>query len=166
MDALRNFMRGRYGVDQCNIALMICGVLLSLLFRVLPLNLPFYLLTYVPFGIAIFRLLSRNVTKRASENVKFLNGWYRVKTQGKQLLETLKDKRNRKTAPSSAPPPPSYGRAPQQPPSQGQPSPAASSSSPYAFLKCPHCGQPIRLPKGRQLQVTCPACQQIFTQRT
>lgn len=35
------------------------------------------------------------------------------------------------------------------------------------YLKCPHCHQYLRVPKGKgEITVTCPSCHQQFDQRT
>ena len=72
MQKLREFMVGRYGNDVLNTVLFATGAFLSLvmsLFRV-----PFGgLISLIPYGFAIYRMLSRNYTKRSAENAKFLD---------------------------------------------------------------------------------------------
>ncbi len=37
----------------------------------------------------------------------------------------------------------------------------------YCYFKCPHCGQKVRVPRGRgKIEITCPACRQTFVKRT
>ncbi len=37
----------------------------------------------------------------------------------------------------------------------------------HKYLKCPHCHQYLRVPKGKgEITVTCPSCHQQFDQRT
>lgn len=71
MQRLREFMVGRYGNDVLNTVLFATGAFLSVvmsLFRV-----PFGgLISLIPYGFAIYRMLSKNYTKRNAENVKFL----------------------------------------------------------------------------------------------
>ena len=82
---LRKFMAGRYGTDKLNTALLIAGVVTSLLSAFLPiLNLLLTLISYVLLGIVIFRSLSRNTYKRYQENRKYLN-----------LLQQIKDRDHR-----------------------------------------------------------------------
>ena len=72
MQKLREFMVGRYGNDVLNTVLFATGAFLSLvmsLFRV-----PFGgLISLIPYGFAIYRMLSKNYTKRSAENAKFLD---------------------------------------------------------------------------------------------
>lgn len=70
MNWLRRFMTGRYGGDQLSIVLLICAALLTLLAKLT--SLPWLtLIGYLPLGIASFRILSRNISKRSMENYKF-----------------------------------------------------------------------------------------------
>ena len=37
----------------------------------------------------------------------------------------------------------------------------------YCYFKCPHCGQKVRVPRGRgNLEITCPSCRRTFVKRT
>lgn len=81
---LRNFMRGRYGSDKLNTALLIIGVItcfLSMLTGTGILSFCLTLLSYFLMGLVIFRMLSRNTYKRYRENCRYL-----------QFLERLKDR--------------------------------------------------------------------------
>lgn len=70
MNWLRRFMAGRYGGDQLSMVLLIFSALLT--FTAELTNLPLLaFIGYVPLGIAIFRILSRNTAKRSMENYKF-----------------------------------------------------------------------------------------------
>ena len=75
MNWLRNFMYGRYGVDYLSIGLIIFSFLLSLILRFVPV--PFLLLiAYIPLGFAVYRIVSRNTSKRQRENQIFLRYYY------------------------------------------------------------------------------------------
>ena len=72
----RNFMMGRYGSDQLNLALlglsilmMVLGAVLGMWFRWAQV---FNYLCYVPLVWCIFRLYSRNIAARRRENQAFL----------------------------------------------------------------------------------------------
>ncbi len=76
------FMYGRYGPDQLNTALLVAGILLTLLSMFgAPYLTP---LSYIPLGFLIFRMFSRNINRRRLENQKFL-----------QFFTRLKDRENR-----------------------------------------------------------------------
>lgn len=70
MNWLRNFMVGRYGWDQLNMALFILSIVLAFTAQLTRLPVLVYI-SYIPFWIGIFRILSRNVEKRRMENYRF-----------------------------------------------------------------------------------------------
>lgn len=70
MNWFRKFMSGRYGSDQLSLALLVLSVLLTAIARFARLPL-LALISYIPLGICIFRMLSKNINKRSMENYKF-----------------------------------------------------------------------------------------------
>ncbi len=83
-NAIQRFMYGRYGNDQlnlCLIGLYLVVYLLSAFTRVYAL----YGVSLVLMAVALFRLLSRNLTRRREENVRFLQAiaplvrWFRLR---------------------------------------------------------------------------------------
>ena len=86
-ERFRHFMLGRYGTDKLNMAILICGVvcsILSMFVRFAILNMALTAISYGLMGWAIFRMLSRNTYKRYQENRKYL-----------RLVERLKDRDHR-----------------------------------------------------------------------
>ena len=84
---LRRFMEGRYGNDKLNMAILLTGVVMSILSSILGgflLKLILWALSYGMMIWAIFRCLSRNTYKRYQENRKYL-----------QLLDRVKDREHR-----------------------------------------------------------------------
>lgn len=71
MNKLRQFMMGRYGTDALNMTLIISGAVLSFLLSLFRFRYS-GLISLIPYGIAIFRMLSRNYAARSKENAKFL----------------------------------------------------------------------------------------------
>ncbi len=70
MNWLRRFMMGRYGTDQLSTALLILSILLTWIARFA--NLPLLaLIGYVPLGLCIYRMLSKDISKRSMENYRF-----------------------------------------------------------------------------------------------
>lgn len=79
-------MRGRYGSDQLNIALILLVVALSLLNNLLYVitgNPYLYrLLSFLYSAVVVFvfyRMFSRNIVMRQAENQKWLGFWARLK---------------------------------------------------------------------------------------
>ncbi len=137
MNFLRRFMYGRYGVDQLSIALLIIGVLLSLIssatniYFINLLSMALIILTY-------FRILSRNTYKRAAENMKFLSFWNPIKEKTwlplkKQFTTFTKGVKDKE----------------------------------HKYFTCPSCRQTLRVPKGQgKITVTCPKCRNQFSKRS
>jgi len=81
-NGLRNFMRGRYGSDKLNTALLIVGLICCILAMFTGTGIVSFVLTvvsYIMMGIVIFRMLSRNTYKRYQENRKYLRFWERLR---------------------------------------------------------------------------------------
>lgn len=81
--AVRQFLAGRYGMDQLNMLLLYANLALAVIVLFTG-SLWLNLLTYVPLGIIIFRMLSRNIPARHQENRRYL-----------QWKERLQDRNNR-----------------------------------------------------------------------
>ena len=84
---LRNFMMGRYGTDRLNMVILCAGLVLVIIYGLVPnatLKLILWAASYGLMIWAIFRSLSRNTYKRFQENRKFC-----------QFLDRLKDREHR-----------------------------------------------------------------------
>ena len=128
MNWLRNFMYGRYGVDQFGNFLFISYIILF----VISLFIPFIsFLCYAVIIYSLYRMFSKQIYKRNMENE-----WFLAKTSGIiKFFNRQKNKWNyRKT---------------------------------HKYLKCPHCHQYLRVPKGKgDITITCPTFHQQFDKRT
>jgi hypothetical protein len=71
---MRNFMVGRYGNDQLNVAMVVFGMILTFTGDAISSKL-LTLLSYIVFGGCIYRVMSRDFTARSNENKKFLDFW-------------------------------------------------------------------------------------------
>ena len=83
----RRFMSGRYGHDRLNVALLVVGLILtviSMFVRNSLVVLAMTLLSYVFLYLAMFRCFSRKTYKRYNENRRFL-----------LLIDRIKDRNNR-----------------------------------------------------------------------
>ena len=86
---LRHFMMGRYGTDKLNMMLLVAALavcIVGMFFQMPPVNLLLTVISYALMGLAIFRMLSRNLAKRREENRKFLRKaepvihWWRLQS--------------------------------------------------------------------------------------
>ena len=80
LQKLREFMYGRYGTDQLSLAITVMGFVLYTSYVFSRFRL-LYLFSLIFYGIAIYRTLSKNITKRRIENQKFMNLWYKLKNK-------------------------------------------------------------------------------------
>ncbi|MBQ3137847.1 MAG: hypothetical protein IJB74_10265 [Clostridia bacterium] len=75
LNKFRQFMYGRYGGnDALNVFLIILGAVVTLVLSLFFYRTPFTrLIGLIPYGIALFRALSKNYEARIKENRNFLN---------------------------------------------------------------------------------------------
>ena len=93
MNWLSNFMTGRYGTDQLSLALLILGMILTVLGSLF--KIPWLtILSYLPFLLCLFRIFSRNVNKRRMENNKFFKLWFPIKQWFSRLRHRMKYEKN------------------------------------------------------------------------
>ena len=71
LDKIKQFMMGRYGNDQLNLALIIFGCVLTFFLSLFDVPYLRYL-GLIPYIIAVVRMLSKDIGKRQQENLKFL----------------------------------------------------------------------------------------------
>lgn len=156
MDRLRQWMVGRYGSDQLNIALLVLYLISSI---VLSLTgwFPVLILGYLLFVLIFFRMFSRNIPKRYAENQKFLKIWNPIRNK----FPKSKSRTNSGyygQNPYGNP----YG-ATQKPRKKSKP----KADKNHKIFQCGKCGQMIRVPKGKgKIAITCPNCRQEFIKRT
>jgi hypothetical protein len=86
-NSIQRMMMGRYGHDRLNVALLVVGLILTVISMFVGnklLVLVTTLLSYVFLILALFRSFSRNTYKRYNENRRFL-----------LMIDRLKDRSNR-----------------------------------------------------------------------
>jgi len=88
--SLRGFMMGRHGSDQFSLALLIAGIVLSLLTNITGVVI-FYYLGMAAYIYAIFRIFSKNTAKRVAENHKYLTIRQKLKSGVSQFFVRLKN---------------------------------------------------------------------------
>ena len=139
-ERLRRFMEGRYGADELNRFLTVCGWVLLLLGFVLSgfdnkvtLTVGSVLvgLSWAFLILSVFRTLSKKTSQRASENYKYFVcknkclGWFRrwkIRRQDRKL---------------------------------------------HRYFRCPQCRATLRVPRGKgRIRITCPHCQNTFVRKS
>lgn len=92
MERLRRFMYGRYGNDQLNNAMLI-GCLVLMLLGMFFRTSAIYVVGLVLLVLCYARMLSKNTTKRFSENQKFLIFWNKVKKKVTDVKFRIADRK-------------------------------------------------------------------------
>jgi DNA-directed RNA polymerase subunit RPC12/RpoP len=95
-DRLNRFMMGRYGVDELsrtlNVAIIVCFVISLIGGRIAFLGI-FYWLGLILMIYNIFRMFSRNTSKRYSENQRFCSARYRFNIRFGQWKKHMSERR-------------------------------------------------------------------------
>lgn len=94
-NALRTFMSGRHGADEMGTALLISGLVLSLIGSFTGIGL-LALIGLVFYVWTVFRMFSRNNEKRYAENQKYLSISSKFISEIKQFFVRLKNIRKYK----------------------------------------------------------------------
>lgn len=92
-DRLRQFMVGRYGVDEFNRFLLILSLAAMIISRILGGGI-LYLTAVMVLGYTYFRMLSRNLNKRYRENMGYLkvrNRFFGFFIKGKNTVNQRKN---------------------------------------------------------------------------
>ena len=92
---IRKLMIGRYGQDHLNAAM----VLLSLAFFILASLIGIGLMlsvSYLLIALSLFRMLSRNISRRRAENDKFIRYWWPIRTTLVNKLRAFKQRKTHK----------------------------------------------------------------------
>ena len=139
-ERLRKFMEGRYGADELNRFLTVCGWVLLLIGFVLSgidskvaliVGSVLVTLSWAALIYSLFRTFSKRTQERASENYKYfvcknkVLGWFR------RLKARWQD---RKT---------------------------------HRYFRCPQCKATVRVPRGKgKIRITCPKCKHQFVKKS
>ena len=86
-------MIGRHGADELSLALIIAGLVLSLLSRITRLAV-LDLAGMAAYICAVYRMLSRQHEKRYQENQKYIALWRRTSGEAKQFSVRWKNRKN------------------------------------------------------------------------
>ena len=87
---IQKLMTGRRGADELSLALLIAGVVLSMISSIFRWGIVYWL-SLALYIFALFRMFSRNIEKRYGENAAFLKLWHGKSAGLKQFLNRLKN---------------------------------------------------------------------------
>ena len=94
MNWLSKFMQGRYGIDQLSRTLVIAALVFTVLGSLTKLAVLTYI-SYIILGICIYRILSKNITKRRMENYKYSMLVSPIYSWCNKKISMLKDSKHR-----------------------------------------------------------------------
>lgn len=95
MEKFRKFMYGRNGGDQLSNALLILSVILTIGGQLAKISwLP--LVGYIPLGLSLFRVFSKDVSKRRMENYKFAMFLSPIYSRFKNTQKRVKESKTHK----------------------------------------------------------------------
>ena len=139
-ERLRKFMEGRYGADELNRFLTLCGWVLLLIGFVLSgidnkvtliVGSVLVTLSWAALIYSLFRTFSKRTQERASENYKYfvcknkVLGWFR------RLKARWQDRKA------------------------------------HRYFRCPQCKATVRVPRGKgKIRITCPKCKHQFVKKS
>ena len=139
-ERLRKFMEGRYGADELNRFLTLCGWVLLLIGFVLSgidskvaliIGSVLGTLSWAALIYSLFRTFSKRTQERASENYKYfvcknkVLGWFR------RLKARWQDRKV------------------------------------HRYFRCPQCHATVRVPRGKgKIRITCPKCKHQFVKKS
>jgi len=95
MNRFKMFMMGRYGTDPLSMAILVLGMVLSFIANAISSSI-LTLITYILFGACIYRMLSKNISVRQQENLKFLKIWNPVNKSLQSRVTILKESKTYK----------------------------------------------------------------------
>lgn len=95
MNKLRKIMEGRYGGDQLSVAFLLLGILFSFIGRLARIPL-LSSIAFVPLLISIFRIFSKDISKRSMENYKFAILISPIYSRYKRSIQAIKSRKTYK----------------------------------------------------------------------
>lgn len=133
------FMRGRYGNDNLNRTLMIVTLILIVINFIARSSILNF--TVVMMLIYVYsRMLSRNISARMRENQAYL-----------RFETAVRNKIRRRNGGGF---------------SKGSVSFTSKADKTHKILRCPACGEKLRVPKGAgKINISCPHCRTKFTKK-
>ena len=138
------FYSGRNGSDALSVFLAAVAAVLAVAASVAstpPVRLTLSGIAIILVCIALFRMLSRNVGRRRSENDAFLS-FFRFLSPDPGKKQRKEEEKRRKEE-------------------------RREDMKTHAYFRCPECNTECRVPKGKgKIRITCPKCGHQFIKRT
>ena len=88
-------MGGRYGPDHLGVAMIICSLVLYAIFGITGYE-PVMYVSFLIVIVALYRILSRKISRRRAENDRFIRYWWPIKTKISRKLVSVKQRKTHK----------------------------------------------------------------------
>lgn len=95
MEKFKSFMYGRNGGDQLSVALLVLSIIITFVGRLAKIQ-SFALISYIPLGLSLFRVFSKDIAKRRMENYKFAMFLSPVYSRFKNIQKRIGDRKDYK----------------------------------------------------------------------
>ncbi len=153
------FMRGRYGLDAFGKFLIYTGLLLALI-NLLFRNTVLSVVSLIIWIYAYFRIFSRDIYRRSSENTKYLQLKSRLTGGIKDFWDRLRSRFGQTSGNNGCQGTESYR-------SRCNSYSGSCYDAQYKVFKCPKCKQKLRVPRGKgKIRIICRRCKYEFVRRS
>jgi predicted RNA-binding Zn-ribbon protein involved in translation (DUF1610 family) len=88
-------MIGRYGPDHLGVAMILLSIALTITHTFVQWVVILYI-SYLIAGLALFRMLSRNIARRRAENDMFIRYYWPIKTKISRMFGNMSSKNTHK----------------------------------------------------------------------
>ncbi|MDF2675770.1 MAG: hypothetical protein K0Q97_57 [Bacillota bacterium] len=95
MNFFQKFMIGRYGTDKLSMTLLVGGMIVTFIGDIVHSEI-LILSSYIFFTASFFRILSKNISARQQENIKFLKYYNPTTAWVKSQINVLKGNKSYK----------------------------------------------------------------------
>lgn len=93
--SMQRMMAGRHGADEFSLAMLICGLVLTMIGNFTGLGI-LSILSLALYILAIYRMFSKDHAKRYAENQKYLATWHKSTNSLRQFFVRCKNFRKYK----------------------------------------------------------------------
>lgn len=101
MQRFHKFMQGRAGGDHLSVFLLVLSLILTLTGRITGLFL-LDTLSYLPLGFGIYRIFSKNISRRRMENYRFMMKISPLYKRGHRLISRLQHRKSHRLMPCTS----------------------------------------------------------------
>ena len=157
---MNDFMKGRNGADELTIVMGFAGIVIAMVGSIARIQWLSWIAIAV-IVIGVLRGLSKNVDARRKENEAFVAATANVPGLGKFVASLGGRTAAASTSRAAGTSKEDFERAKRTAKKMWK------GRKTTAYLKCPNCGQQLRVPRGKgRITVTCRSCGAVFQEKS